>query len=47
MIPAGTPFQAIIKDGGKLETVVRPHDTWAVDAGYFSTHYKKEDCFEK
>lgn len=47
LIPAGTPFQAIVKDGGELETVVRDKDTWAVDAGYFSTHYKKEDCFEK
>jgi len=33
LIPANTPFRAIVKDGGKVEDVVRTHDSYAVDAG--------------
>jgi len=33
LIPANTPFKAIIEDGGKVEDVVRTHDSYAVDAG--------------
>ena len=33
LIPANTPFKAVVADGGKVEEVVRTHDSYAVDAG--------------
>jgi len=33
LIPANTQFRAIVTDGGKVEDVVRTHDSYAVDAG--------------
>lgn len=34
LIPAGTPFNAVVKKGDPPVEVVRNSDTWAVDAGY-------------
>ena len=33
LIPANTPFRAIVEDGGPVEDVIRNHDSYAVDAG--------------
>ena len=33
LIPANTPFKAVVVDGGKVKDVVRTHDSYAVDAG--------------
>jgi len=33
LIPANTPFKAVVKDGGPVEDVVRSRDSYAVDAG--------------
>jgi hypothetical protein len=33
IIPANTPFTAIVKDGGKPESVQRPYDSMVVDKG--------------
>lgn len=34
LIPAGTPFTAIVRKGEPPVEVIRNSDTWAVDAGY-------------
>ena len=33
LIPANTPFKAVVEDGGKVEDVVRTYNSYAVDAG--------------
>ncbi len=34
LIPAGTPFNAVVRKGEPPVEIVRNSDTWAVDAGY-------------
>jgi len=34
LIPANTEFKARLEKDGPLVAVVRPHDTWAVDASH-------------
>ena len=34
LIPAGTPFKAVLIKGGPLEDVVRTSDSYNVEAGY-------------
>jgi uncharacterized lipoprotein YmbA len=33
LLPANTPFRAIVKDGGKIEDVQRPYDSYVIDSG--------------
>jgi hypothetical protein len=33
LLPANTPFRAIVQDGGKIEDVQRPYDSYVIDAG--------------
>ncbi len=43
-IPAGTPFNAVIRKGEPPVEVIRNSDTWAVDAGYLMKLQKEANA---
>lgn len=44
LIPAGTPFMAVVRKGEPPIEVIRNSDTWAVDAGYLMKLQKEANA---